>query len=84
MAGDGLHYDGGDAPDEAEKPGEESDEYKQAAEEAFPDEDWTPERVDSFKAFVKLCMGGGDGDEGEPDDGKKSGLALIFGKPSKK
>jgi hypothetical protein len=78
MAGDGLHYDGG--KDEAESPGEESSEYRQAAEEAFPDEDWTPERVDAFKAFVKLCSGGGDMDDaGASDDKHKATLAMIFG-----
>ena len=76
MAGDGLHYQ----PDEAESSGESSDEYKQAAEEAFPDEDWTPERVDALKALVKLCMGGADSDDaGASDDKHKATLAMIFG-----
>lgn len=33
------------------------DDYTQLAEEAFPDEDWTPERVKALKEFVMKCMG---------------------------
>lgn len=78
MAGDGLHYDGGEDSSE-------SDEYKQAAEEAFPDQEWTPERIDSLKALIKMIAGGESMDEDEetePDH--KSGLALIFGGKPKK
>lgn len=78
---DGLHY----KPDEGDDMGG-GDDYKQAAEEAFPDDDWTPDRLDALKALIKLCMDEGhdepDGDEGGDD--KKTGLALIFGGKPKK
>jgi hypothetical protein len=82
MAGDGLHYhdpseggDDGDAPDDE---GSES-ELKQAAEEAFPDEDWSPERLDALKALMKLCMG-----EYGSDKPEKPMLSLLFGGKPKK
>ncbi len=73
---DGLHYDGGD--DGA------SDDYKALASEAFPDEDWTPERIDSLKALIKLCAGESEPDMDDEPDEKSKGLALIFGSPKKK
>ena len=75
---DGLHYDGGDDSGD--------DDYKSLAEEAFPDDDWNPQRVDALKALIKLCVGDGgepDADDGSDDD-KKAGMALIFGGPPKK
>lgn len=36
---------------------DEGEEYKALAEEAFPDEEWTPERVNALKEFVMKCMG---------------------------
>jgi hypothetical protein len=82
---DGLHYKPSmDSPDVP--PGDdEMSEIRQAAEEAFPAEDWSPERLDALKTLMKLCMddyGGGDESEG-PDD-KHAGLALLFGAPKKK
>ena len=83
--GDGLHYEASkDSPDVPDDGGG-SDDYMALAKEAFPDDDWSPERVSALKALIKLCMGGDGGGESEPDeDDKKSGLALIFGKPMKK
>ena len=80
MAGDGLHYhdpsDDGDAPDDE---GSES-ELKQAAEEAFPDEDWSSERLDALKALMKVCMG----DSGSDEAPEKPTLSLLFGGKPKK
>ena len=83
---DGLHYHDDSEGDSME---EESTELKQAAEEAFPDEDWTPSRLGSLKTLMKMCMGeyGPDGadDEGAEDDDKhKATLALLFGGKPKK
>jgi hypothetical protein len=76
---DGLHYDGGGDDSEG------GDDYMSLAKEAFPDDDWTPERVSALKTLVKLCAGGGDEpDADDGDDAKKPGLALIFGGPPKK
>ena len=47
--GDGDDYDQGDDEDS-------EDDYTKLAEEAFPDEDWTPERVKALKEFVMKCM----------------------------
>lgn len=87
--GDGLHYDpDAGSPDVPEGDDDKGagDDYKDLASEAFPDEDWTPERVGALKALIKMCAGGDMGDPGgdEAPDAKKSGLALIFGKPTKK
>jgi hypothetical protein len=76
---DGLRYQ---APDETEggsgdNPAEESDEYMQAAQEAFPDDDWTPERIDALKALIKLCMDNG-GDMGAPKKGHTL-IEMMFG-----
>lgn len=83
---DGLHYHGDESDDES--PEGESSELKQAAEEAFPDEDWSPERLASLKALMKLCMN--EYGEGEHEsDGGGSGkhgpiLSLLFGGKPKK
>lgn len=82
---DGLKY----KPDEDMPDVPASDELRQAAAEAFPDEDWDDERLGSLKALIKLCMGTdyGDedkGEEGGDDDAKHAGLALLFGSPKKK
>lgn len=73
----GLSYDDDEASEPDDNPDEESDEYAQAASEAFPDEDWTPERVEALRALIKMCM--------EPaapaGKGKKGGalIELMFG-----
>lgn len=83
---DGLHYDGGkDSPDVP--PGdddEERSELKQAAEEAFPDEDWSPERLDALKTLMKLCMDGYGGADEEDKPEPDAKLALLFGSPKRK
>lgn len=51
---------GGDAPDAEEEAGEgddSSEDYQALAEEAFPDEKWTPDRLAAFKELVMSCMG---------------------------
>lgn len=64
-----------------------SDELKQAAAEAFPDDDWSDDRLASLKTLIKLCSGkdysAGDADAGDEGDDKHAGLALLFGKPKK-
>jgi hypothetical protein len=82
--GDGLHYE--PSKDSPDVPGDdESGELKQAAAEAFPDEEWSPERLGALKTLMKLCMDDYGGGESEPDeDDKKSVLSLIFGAPKKK
>lgn len=49
---------GGEEGDDAESADSESgdDDYTAFAEAAFPDEDWTKERVDALKQFVMACM----------------------------
>ena len=36
--------------------GASEEEYMSYAQEAFPDEEWTPERVKALKQFVMACM----------------------------
>ena len=74
--------------DESDTP--DSSEFKKAAEEAFPDEDWGPPRLAALKAMIKLCASGDygdkepDADDSSEDDGKhKAMLGLLFGKPAK-
>lgn len=45
-----------DADDEGDAEESESD-YTELAEAAFPDEDWTPERLKAFKELVMSCVG---------------------------
>jgi hypothetical protein len=45
---------GKDDEDESDDSGED---YSDLAKEAFPDEDWTPDRLAAFKEFVMSCMG---------------------------
>lgn len=64
----------------------ELDDFGMAITEAFPDNDWTPDRLAAMKEAIRLCYeedkapesGKGGGDKG------KGGLALIFGAPEKK
>lgn len=80
---DGLRYDGG-KPGDDESLGSENSELKQAAEEAFPDEDWSDERLASLKALMRLCMDEGSEESSPPDDKHASTLALLFGGKPKK
>lgn len=85
---DGLHYHGDEETGD-ESPGAESPELKQAAEEAFPDEEWSPERLASLKALMKLCMdeyGEGDHEDSGGAGPDKHGpiLSLLFGGKPKK
>lgn len=66
--------------------GGELDDFGMAITEAFPDNDWTPDRLAAMKEAIRLCLEqdkAGGYDEGPKDKGK-SGLALIFGAPEKK
>lgn len=73
---------------------EESDDPVMAlARKAFPDSDWTPERVSALEELISHCSGmGGDyeppsergGGMGGGDKGKKAALILALGPPKKK
>lgn len=60
------------------------DEFETEIRAAFPDNDWTPERVMAMKEAIKICVEkdeeGGYGDKPKKDPA----LALIFGGPKKK
>jgi hypothetical protein len=62
------------------------DDFTAAIQEAFPDNDWTPERSAAMKEAIRLCVekdeAGGYGPP--PGGGKGDSLALIFGEPKKK
>ncbi|HEX6275787.1 MAG TPA: hypothetical protein VFZ53_22250 [Polyangiaceae bacterium] len=73
-----------------EEPTEPMDEFETEIRAAFPDNDWSPDRVMAMKEAIRLCLeedkSGGYDDEkpaGPPAKGG-SGLALIFGGPKKK
>lgn len=62
------------------------DDFGMAITEAFPDNDWNPERLAAMKEAIRLCVEkdeAGEYDEDEKSKGK-GGLALIFGAPEKK
>jgi hypothetical protein len=49
---------GGRGEDEDDDGAEDSEgDYEALAEAAFPDEDWTPDRLKAFKELVMACMG---------------------------
>lgn len=63
------------------------DDFGLAAQEAFPDATWTPERLDAIKEMIRLAVeedqaGGLDDAVGKPKG--DAGLALIFEGPEKK
>lgn len=64
------------------------DDFGMAIQEAFPDNDWTPDRTDALKSAIRLCLeedkSGGYGTPGGGSGGGGDKLALIFGAPSKK
>lgn len=71
-----------------EEPSEPMDEFETEIRSAFPDNDWTPDRVMAMKEAIRLCLkegeaGGYDKPAGPP---KKDGLdmALIFPKANSK
>jgi len=65
--------------------GADKDDFTRAAEEAFPDNDWTPEKISAFKEAMRICYDEYEGTEdmsgaGEsPHKGKGMELALVFG-----
>lgn len=73
-----------DADVESESEGEsESDpELMSAASAAFPDFDWTPDRLSALKDLIHLCSNKDYDDE--PKDEGDGGLALVFGEPKTK
>lgn len=79
--------------EETEEGGGFADEYPEvaaAAREAFPDEDWTDERLSALTDLIHACMDKMDhGEMGKGKMGSKKekgmgGLALVFGAPKKK
>ena len=79
-----------DVPYRKDEGGDGLDEFATEIRAAFPDEDWTPNRLTAMKEAIKICVKADDGgayDEegGEPPPPKGgSGLALIFGPKKKK
>ena len=61
---------------------DEEDELQAALEEAFPQDEWTPERVEAFRRVQEICSGGYHDEEDEESGGNDDAL-LIFGKPKK-
>ncbi len=77
------------APEMGDEPMDEApmDDFGLAIQEAFPDNEWTPDRVDAMKSAIRLCLDEDKaGGYGTPGGGSGGGdkLALIFGAPSKK
>lgn len=75
--------------DEEDLYGEEEDEFQTAIAEAFPGEEWGPDRLAALKEAIRICAREDRGKEEEPaDDGGedkgKSLLAIAFGSPKKK
>lgn len=57
------------------------DDFAAALAEAFPNEEWTPDRLSALKEAVRLCADG-DADEldyDEPAPEGESDLSLVFG-----
>jgi len=68
------------------------DDFETALREAWPNEDWTPDRIGAAREAFRLSSepepeleeeGMGMGPEGGPGPKKGAGLALIFGEPKK-
>jgi hypothetical protein len=56
LLSDSSKAKGGEEESDSEDEGED---YSDLAKEAFPDEDWSPERLAAFKELVMSCMGKG-------------------------
>ena len=72
---------------EAEPESGPVDAFETEIRAAFPDNDWTPDRVMAMKEGVRLCVmknAGGEYDDEPPPKKGEGGLALIFGEPKKK
>lgn len=75
--------------DESEGSGEKDD-FTRAVEEAFPDDDWTPERVSALKEAIRICYEEDESKEDMPESsepahkGKGIDLAVVFGGPKGK
>ena len=84
--GMGMMDMGGDEPPESGP----MDDFETEIRSAFPDNDWTPDRVMAMKEAIRLCLeedqAGGYEDEKPSGPPKKggAGLALIFEGPKKK
>lgn len=69
---DAERYNGG--------PGEESgpplDEFEMAITEAFPDNDWTPDRLLAMKEAIRICAETDYAEKSKPPG--REGLALIL------
>ncbi len=61
------------------------DAFETEIRSAFPNEDWTPDRVMALKEAIKICVEADENNEYDKPPPKKggSGLALIFGAPKK-
>lgn len=84
----------GDEPDAAEPDGDEAPlgPFGDAIKEAFPDQDWTPDKLDALKEAIRVCYhedeagesGGGGLPPKGPPGGSGKGLAIVFGGAPKK
>ena len=70
-----------------EEPSGPLDEFETEIRAAFPDNDWTPERVMAMKEAIRLCVekdaAGGYG-KPPPKKGDGPDLAIVFGEAEKK
>jgi hypothetical protein len=67
-------------PPESEEGGSD---VASAASAAFPDQEWSSERLAALKDLIHLC-GSSDYEEEKPKKEKGAGFDLIFGAPKKK
>jgi hypothetical protein len=79
---------GAEASPLGDEPSGPLDEFETEIRAAFPDNDWTPDRVMAMKEAIRLCLEqdkeGGYDDKPPPKKGGDAGLALIFEGPKKK
>ncbi len=75
-----------DADETGGAPDADLDDFGHAISEAFPDNDWTPEKLDAMKEAIRICLEKDEagGYKGGSDMEKPGGLALVFGGEGKK
>lgn len=79
---EGGSEDMGEGPESSEPADEYTQETMRLAQEAFPDQEWTPERADKLAELLAHCGGGGGMDMGPEEKNKPSALLLAL-KPKK-
>jgi ribosome-binding protein aMBF1 (putative translation factor) len=73
--------DSEDESRDSDSGGDYGGDFADAISEAFPDEDWSEERLAAMKEAIRLCV---ERDTGEESEKKPGTLALIFGGKPKK